>query len=121
MDVAMALFPLYSRTQSRNTGAFDRASSLNRFTEKSAHLIGDNRLPDPDQVYADDLYDACFLVDASVVDTVAGIRVVLYRPGGNEIITMQSICTVSSVLEAELIAILTALERAWANQYHHQV
>ncbi|KAF4353540.1 hypothetical protein G4B88_030175 [Cannabis sativa] len=35
-----------------------------------------------------------------------------------ETITMQSHCLVSSVLEVELVTILKALERAWANQYH---
>ncbi|KAF4389309.1 hypothetical protein G4B88_003122 [Cannabis sativa] len=83
----------------------------------AAQLGGENRLSEPVQDFQDNLFDACFYVDASVVDNAAGIGVVLYRSETQEAIALQSLCTVSSVLEAELTAILTALERAWADNY----
>ncbi|KAF4347943.1 hypothetical protein G4B88_014950 [Cannabis sativa] len=80
-------------------------------------LGGENRLSEQVQDFQDNLFDAWFYVDASVVDNAAGIGVVLYRSGTQEAIALQSLCTVSSVLEAELSAIHTALERAWADNY----
>ncbi|KAM6566394.1 hypothetical protein CsatA_025522 [Cannabis sativa] len=76
----------------------------------AGQLGGENRLSEPVQDFQDNLFDACFYVDASVVDNAAGIGVVLYRSETQEAIALQSLCTVSSVLEAELTAILTALE-----------
>ncbi|KAF4365752.1 hypothetical protein F8388_003421 [Cannabis sativa] len=83
----------------------------------AAQLGGENRLSEQVQDFQDNLFDAWFYVDASVVDNAAGIGVVLYRSGTQEAIALQSLCTVSSVLEAELSAIHTALERAWADNY----
>ncbi|KAF4403150.1 hypothetical protein G4B88_027921 [Cannabis sativa] len=82
------------------------------------HPASENLIMNPTHVSSDTSFDACFLVDASAVDDAAGIGVVLNRSGGGETITIQSQCLVSSVLEAKLVAILTALERAWEDQYH---
>ncbi|KAF4351018.1 hypothetical protein F8388_001341 [Cannabis sativa] len=59
---------------------------------------------------------AIFLVDASVLDGVAGIGFVLNFSGVENAITIHSHCLASSVLEAELVAILTATEWAWDNR-----
>ncbi|KAF4359409.1 hypothetical protein F8388_005666 [Cannabis sativa] len=47
-----------------------------------------------------------------------GIGVVMYRSGGGEAHKIQSFYCVTSVLEAELLAILTALEQATKEKFH---
>lgn len=84
---------------------------------EDAATIDDNRLP-TSEMYAADCVDACYFVDASVLRSNAGIGVIMYRSGGGEAHKIQSFCTVSSVLEAELLAILTALEHAWKENFH---
>ncbi|KAF4367775.1 hypothetical protein G4B88_011076 [Cannabis sativa] len=62
------------------------------------------------------MYDenvVCFQVDASFADGVAGIGVVVKRPGAAVSESCQSSCLAFNVLEAELEAILSALEYAW--------
>ncbi|KAF4376441.1 hypothetical protein F8388_012064 [Cannabis sativa] len=55
----------------------------------------------------------CFQVDAFFADGVAGIGVVVKRPRAADSESCQSSCLAYSVLEAELEAILSALEYAW--------
>ncbi|KAF4373081.1 hypothetical protein F8388_019263 [Cannabis sativa] len=71
---------------------------------------------EPDQVQQQSNVEAsagCFQVDASFADGIAGIGVVVKRPGAADSESCQSSCLAHNVLEAELVAILSALEYAW--------
>uniref|UniRef100_A0A803Q136 Reverse transcriptase domain-containing protein n=1 Tax=Cannabis sativa TaxID=3483 RepID=A0A803Q136_CANSA len=116
------LSPWGLRTDTLSVDSFEEfflwlCSSDDDWLVQVTQLGGENRLSEQVQDFQDNLFDAWFYVDASVVDNAAGIGVVLYRSGTQEAIALQSLCTVSSVLEAELSAIHTALERAWADNY----
>uniref|UniRef100_A0A803NM16 RNase H type-1 domain-containing protein n=1 Tax=Cannabis sativa TaxID=3483 RepID=A0A803NM16_CANSA len=71
---------------------------------------------EPDQVQQQSNVEAsagCFQVDASFADGIARIGVVVKRPGAADSESCQSSCLAHNVLEAELVAILSALEYAW--------
>ncbi|KAF4369303.1 hypothetical protein G4B88_009686 [Cannabis sativa] len=59
---------------------------------------------------SDSSFDAHFRVDASVLNGFAGIGVFCCAADVDNVVTIQSHCFVNNVLEAELVAIYTALE-----------